>query len=401
MIPPLVPPEQYILLPGTVSNLVGSFGGLAWRSSKQVLEKYAEGMATGQSYNKTLKASLREVRRLLASQLQTYPPHVATSFHTNATEALIRVVECVEPRIEDQHTIIVPKGAYRSLTLVAKSLCARSGAQLLTPAGTTEAIVSAISPQCRLIILEHFDTSRCEMLDLAKIAAAAHPVGARILVDVSQTVGLFPVDYQTFDAAFATVYKGLGGISNGSSPLWLNTGRWRPEEVQPIYMGRNSAQPEVGQAIQLKPDIGDRLQPGGLPWLNILLLLDALRNMQELGLKPQKIAEHIRGLEDVILRELKDLSTQSPQLDLKTAPPEDSQRRGPHITIRMSRDRAEEVYEQLVAKWIFTSFDEWGLRLSPRPHNGEEDICLAIRALGEALIELEYNRLDPSWYPLQ
>ncbi len=401
MIPPLVPPERYILHPDTVSNLVGSFGGLAWKSATEVVKKYAEGLAIGQAYNKALQAALREVRRRLASQLQAYPPNVATSFHTNATEALIRVVECVEPRIEDQHTIIVPDGAYSSLTLVAMSLRERSGAQLLNPAGTTEAIVSAIGPQCRLIILEHFDTSRCEMLDLAQIAAAAHPVGARILVDVSQTVGLFPIDYQDFDAAFATVYKGLGGLSNGSSPLWLNTGRWRPEEVQPIYMGRNSAQPKVGQNIQLKPDIGDRLQPGGLPWLNILLLLDALRNMQELGLEPQEIAKHILGLEDVILRELKVLNTESPQLDLKIAPPENSQRRGPHITIRMARDRAEEVYEQLAAKGIFTSFDEWGLRLSPRLHNGEEDTCLAIKALGEALIELEYNRLDPSWYPVR
>jgi selenocysteine lyase/cysteine desulfurase len=401
MIDPLVPPERYILPPGTESNLVGSFGGLAWKSSTQVLEKYAEGLATGQAYNKTLKAARLEVLRRLASQVQAYPPQVATSFHTNATEALIRVVECVEPRIEDQHTIIVPDGAYSSLTLVAMSLRERSGAQLLNPAGTTEDIVSAISPQCRLIIIEHFDTSRCEMLDIAQIAAAAHSVGARILVDVSQTVGLFPVNYQNFDAAFATVYKGLGGLSNGSSPLWLNTSRWRPDEVQPIYMGRNSAQPKVGQGIQLKPDIGDRLQPGGLPWLNILLLLDALRNMQDLGLEPQNIAEHILALEDVMLSELKALSTQSPQLDLKIAPPENSQGKGPHITVRMARDRAEEVYEQLVEKGIFTSFDEWGLRLSPRPHNGEEDVRRAVEALGEALIELEYSRLDPSWYPVR
>ncbi len=405
MIPisPLVPPERYIVQPETVSNLVGSFGGLAWKSSIQVVERYAEGLAAGQAYNKTLRAALREAQRLLASQLQAYPSNVATAFFTNATEALIRAVACTEPRIEDQHTILVPEGAYRSLTRVALALRERSGAQLLNPAGTTEAIISAIGPQCGLIILEHFNTSRCEMLDLAKIAAAAHPVGARILVDVSQTVGLFPLDYRNFDAAFATAHKGLGGISNGSSPLWLNTSRWSPEEVQPIiyYMDRNSAHPKVGQDIQLKPDIGDRLQPGGLPWLNILLLLDALRNMQELRLEPQKIAQHILNLEDVILRELEALNERSPQLDLKIAPPKGSPRRGPHITIRMARERAEEVYDQLVEKGVYTSFDEWGLRLSPRPHNGEEDVRRAIRALEEALIELEYNRLDPSWYPVR
>jgi selenocysteine lyase/cysteine desulfurase len=269
--------------------------------------------------------------------------------------------------------------------------------QLRQPEGTTDAVIKAIDEQTRLIIIEEFDTRSCEMLDLARIADVAHTVGARLVVDASQLIGIFPLDFRHFDVAVATAYKGLNGASNGCTPIILNRSRWQPGSIQPSYAGRNSVQVESEEDFLFKDDPGARLQPGGLNWLGIFLLLDSLRNMQSLHLKPEDIAQHILALTTEIVLALKDLARTNDRLALNIIAGRNPLLRGPHVTVKMARDHANLVCKLLADRKIYLSYDSTGLRLGPRVHNGSTDVERAAEQLGAVLLELGYDPLDPTW----
>jgi selenocysteine lyase/cysteine desulfurase len=224
MIRPLVPIKELLIPPNTLSDLSGPFGGVAWKTVPRVTKQYCLDAARGQSretHDKFLRIE-GELHSLLSAQVCGTPQEVAVAYLSNASVALIEILRCsIQKRTGPRHTIIVPHSAYSSLVTVGESMRALCGARLLRP--TTAGIIDAIDEHTRVVIIESFDTRRCTMLDLKKIAATLRERApeARLFVDISQTVGIFPTDLQSFDAAVMTPYKGLGGASNGAAPLLL------------------------------------------------------------------------------------------------------------------------------------------------------------------------------------
>jgi selenocysteine lyase/cysteine desulfurase len=397
MIHPLVAPDRFIMPPNTISHLAGPLGGLPWKTAKQAFEQYCLTLASGTRIEEVFAQAEEEIRPLLARQVAGTPQDVSIAFALNVTEALIKLLDCIETFLDPHDNVITPSTAYPSLRLLTKSLRKRRGMQLRQPEGTTDAVIAAIDERTRLIIIEEFDTRSCEMLDLARIADVAHAVGARLVVDASQLIGIFPLDFRHFDAAVATAYKGLNGASNGCTPIFLNRARWQPGTIQPSYAGRNSVQVESEEDFLFKDDPGARLQPGGLNWLGIFLLLDSLRNMQRLHLELEDIAQHILGLTTEIVLALKELARANDQLTLNIIAGKNPLLRGPHVTIKMLRERAKLVCKRLEDRNIYLSYDSTGLRLGPRVHNSSTDVERAVEQLGEVLLELGYNPLDPTW----
>lgn len=397
MINPLVDPDRFIMQPDTVSYLAGPLGGLLWKTAHEALDQYGLTTASGTRIEEVFKKKEEEIHPLLARQVGGTPEEVSIAFALNVTEALIKLLDSIEAPLSTRHNIVTPNSAYRSLRLLAKSVRQRRGTQLRQPEGTTDAVINAIDEQTRLIIIEEFDTRRCEMLDLARIADAAHAVGARLVVDASQLIGIFPLDFHHFDVAVTTGYKGLHGASNGCTPIFLNRDRWQPGAIQPSYAGRNSIQAESKEGFLFKDDPGARLQPGGLNWLGIFLLIDSLRNMQKLRLEPEDTAQHVLALTSEIVLALKDLGRTNDRLTLNVIASGNPLLRGPHVTVKMPRDRAKLVCKLLEDRKVFLSCDDTGLRLGPRVHNGSADVEQAIEQLGGVLLELGYDPLDPAW----
>ncbi|GHO93624.1 hypothetical protein KSF_036720 [Reticulibacter mediterranei] len=397
MINSLVAPDRFIMPPNTVSYLAGPLGGLAWKTANEAAKQYFLTLASGTRIEEVFAQVEEEIYPLLARQVAGTPKDVSIAFALNVTEALIKLLDCIEASLDAQHNIVTPSTAYSSLRLLAKSLRQRRGTQLRQPEGTTDDVIGAIDEQTRLIIIEEFDTQYCEMLDLARIADVARSVGARLVVDASQLIGIFPLDFHHFDVAVSTAYKGLLGASNGCTPIFLNRARWQPGAIRPSYAGRNSIQMESEESFLFKDDPGARLQPGGLNWLGIFLLLDSLRNMQELRLELEDIAQHVLALTTEIVLALKDLARTNDQLTLDIIAGKNPLLRGPHATIRMQRASAKLVCERLAERGIYLSYDSTGLRLGPRIHNSSTDVERAVKHLGEVLLELSYNPLDPTW----
>ncbi|HUS16797.1 MAG TPA: aminotransferase class V-fold PLP-dependent enzyme [Chloroflexia bacterium] len=67
------------------------------------------------------------------------------------------------------------------------------------------AVIAALSPRTRLVILSHVTFTTGAILPVQEIAAAAHRLGALVAVDGAQSVGAIPVDVHALDVDFYAV----------------------------------------------------------------------------------------------------------------------------------------------------------------------------------------------------
>jgi L-cysteine/cystine lyase len=97
-------------------------------------------------------------------------------------------------------------------------------------------IADALSPRTRMVVVSHVLWKTGAVLPLADIAAAAHRVGALIVVDGAQSVGAIPVNVRALDVDVYTVsgQKWLCG-PEGTGGLYVR--RERIGELSPTFVG--------------------------------------------------------------------------------------------------------------------------------------------------------------------
>ena len=92
----------------------------------------------------------------------------------------------------------------------------------------------AITPRCRLVAVTHASNVTGAITDLAPIVAAAHAVGARVLVDGAQSVQHGPVDVQGLGVDF---YAFSGHKAFGPTGVGVLWGRAEALEQLPPFLG--------------------------------------------------------------------------------------------------------------------------------------------------------------------
>jgi isopenicillin-N epimerase len=99
--------------------------------------------------------------------------------------------------------VAITDWAYGAVTLAAAAVCERSGATLRTvqveypvhDAGdVVAAIVRALTPRTKLVIVDHITARTALVLPVADIAAACHAHGVPVLVDGAHAPGSRPLD---------------------------------------------------------------------------------------------------------------------------------------------------------------------------------------------------------------
>jgi kynureninase len=126
--------------------------------------------------------------------------------------------------------VVATRGEFDSLDVILREYTRRGriALTLVEPEAdgrfATAAILRAIEPGADLVVVSQviFTTGQ-RLADLTGIVAAAHAVGARIMVDTYHSLGVFPVDLAALDADFAVggSYKYLRG-GTGACFLYLH-----------------------------------------------------------------------------------------------------------------------------------------------------------------------------------
>jgi selenocysteine lyase/cysteine desulfurase len=216
-------------LPKGVTNLDNGNTGPAPRAVMDDLIRqirYAEQLPAtrlGELGRTTLKVVVPRVAAVLGVATE----EIALQY--NATEALDTVLLGVPLRAGDE--VLCSVHDYWAMLDALEQRRARDGIVLrmihpLTPAASLAELAqlyeAEITPRTRLVLLTHASNLTGQLYPVKRIAAAAHKVGAEVVVDAAQTFALFPHTIADLDCDYygASLHKWLLAPI-GSGVLWV------------------------------------------------------------------------------------------------------------------------------------------------------------------------------------
>ena len=242
----------------------------------------------------------------------------------------------------------------------------------------TERLLDAIDEETLLVAVSHVLFRSSFINDAKAIVEKAHRVGAKVILDVFQSLGTVPVDVQELNVDFA-----CGGVLK-----WLCGG------------------PGVGY-LYVRPDLGHKLEPTFTGW-------SAHENSFEFAVGPIRYTEppyrflngtpHVPALEaclpgvniinEVGVKRIREKSQRQTSLLISLADqhgwrvntPRDPELRGGTVSIDMPD--SQEVSRELLRRKIMIDWrPKAGVRMAPHFYNTDDEIHFAIDVVEEILKE--------------
>ncbi|MCC6833728.1 MAG: aminotransferase class V-fold PLP-dependent enzyme [Cytophagales bacterium] len=238
-----------------------------------------------------------------------------------------------------------------------------------------EHLLSAIDSNTKLVALGHVHWADGTKFNLKAIRARTHEVGARMVIDGTQSVGALPFSVKEIqpDALICAGYKWLmGPYSIGMAYYGEKFDNGKP--VEENWINRLNSE-NFSELVNYQPDY----QPGALRYevgehsnfILVPMMLQALKQINQW--KPKAIQEYCKTI------------TQKPIALLREAGfwIEDEAYRGYHLFgIRLPEGMdMETVKKQVVKNKISVSFRGNAIRVSPHVYNTEKDIMKLVKAL--------------------
>lgn len=213
-----------------------------------------------------------------------------------------------------------------------------------------ERLYEAIDEQTFLVVLTHVHYRTAEMFDLAAMTARVHSVGARIVWDLSHSVGAVPVDLCSASADFAVgcTYKYLNG--GPGSPGFLYVRSELQESLQPVICAWLGDARPFDFLDEYRPARGiDRHRAGTPPVLAFAALDGALDAFDDVDLGA--IRKKSIQLADIFINLVERLPGGAA---LTLASPRDSSCRGSHVSF--AHDNGYELMQRLIARGVIGDF---------------------------------------------
>ena len=133
------------------------------------------------------------------------------AFVANATTAVNSVLRSFELQPGDE--ILVTDHGYNACNNVAAECARRSGAKVITariplpiagPEQAVNAIVAAVTPRTRLVLVDHVTSPTALVLPVAEIVRELEPRGIAVFVDGAHAPGMLPLDLRALRPSFYT-----------------------------------------------------------------------------------------------------------------------------------------------------------------------------------------------------
>lgn len=175
------------------------------------LERYLVDKSDGDAGRVRAEAELTRCRELVAGLLGGAPESVA--FLGNSSDALHRLVSGLEYRPGDN--VVTSELEFPSGVLSLLALRARGVEVRVVPApdwlvGTAD-LITAIDSRTRLVVASHVSYLSGARVDPAALREATQKVGAVLVLDATQSLGVLRVNADDADAIVASSYKWMLG----------------------------------------------------------------------------------------------------------------------------------------------------------------------------------------------
>jgi kynureninase len=244
---------------------------------------------------------------------------------------------------------------------------------------TVDAVATAVGPNTSAVILSHVAYRSGYIADAAGVTSVAHDAGALVVLDLCHSVGVVPVELDTWgvDLAVGCTYKYLNGGPGAPAFAYVRASL-QGELRQPIQGWIGSATPfEMGQGYLPAPGIRGFLS-GTPPIVGMLAMQDMIELIERVGLSAVR-AKSVALTTFAIERSDELL----PGAALAT--PRDPALRGSHITL--DHPRFAELVPRLWARGVIPDFRRpSGLRLGLSPlSTGFAEVEAGIQAIADEL----------------
>jgi kynureninase len=285
-------------------------------------------------------------------------------------------------------TIVMTALDFPSVRYVYDELAARLGARIVVVPSddgigvSEERLIEAIDERTRLVAISHVLFRSAYVLDVARIAAHTHAMGALLSLDAYHSVGVLPVDVHALGADFLTggVLKWLCGGPGGCF-LWV-----RPEvgaTIAPALTGWQAHRHPF--AFEPEMDYAD----AAWRWLGGTPVIPALFAATE----GPRILRAV-GLDAVRAKSVRQTSRLIELADARGYPvtaPRDPARRGG--TVAFDVPHAREVALALLASDVVVDYRPGaGIRVAPHFYTSDEELEAAVALIDDILAHERWRR---------
>lgn len=302
-------------------------------------------------------------------------PHevlVADSTSVNLFKLLVAA-----SRLSDRKMLLSESGNFHTDLHIAAGVAELTGLTLdIAPRAAVERRIGA---DTNLVLLTHVHYKTAERFDMAAVSARAHAAGARILWDLSHSVGAVPLHLSAdgVELAVGCGYKYLNG--GPGAPAFLYVAESLQERLaSPLTGWMGHARPfAFTDDYQPAPGI-DRFLAGTPPILGLAALDSGLDAFE--GVTMERLWSKSRALFDVFYALMEQ---RCPSLACIT--PRGEEQRGSHISF--AHEHAFEICQALIAAGVIGDFrapDVVRFGLTPL-YLGFEDIWRAVDILASIL----------------
>ena len=302
---------------------------------------------------------------------------------SSATELLCSLAWAISP--PNGSNVISSRVAFPSTVYPWARVCESNGAEIRLADHDDNlytdpnAILSLIDEKTSVVTISHVEFSNGQRYDLAKLSEAAHSVGALLVVDATQSMGMVPIDaYSTkADAIVSSGYKWLRGTYGAAvgfiSPSVVS-------ELNPGLMGfRSNADLWDLRADRLVlPEDASRFDYTTIHFGAALGLAAAIDELVGIGM--EEVWRHDLELVDSLVKGIGGMG-------VEIASPMKEGERSAIVSLRLpSGTSSEAVAHRLQSDYSILVTSRSGLlRVSPHIDNSLEDIDSLVSALGEIL----------------
>jgi kynureninase len=291
-------------------------------------------------------------------------PAGSTVMHQNVAVAEAIVLSCFRPIDPARNRVVYEAGNFPSVRYLYQ---AQPELEVVVVRDDVE-IVDAIDERTLLVPVTHVLFKTAEIQNVAAIVGRAHELGAHVLLDAYQSVGIVPLDVTELDVDFAvggSVKWLCGGPGNG----WLYVRPDLAEKLEPTFTGWQAHARPFAFEPELEYADGAARFLTGTPNVPALYAATAGYDLiEEIGVERIR-ANSLRQTQLAI--DLVDAA------GFELGSPRDPDRRGGTVTVRTPEFEA--VHRELAERQILCDFrPDAGLRLGPHYYNTDDELRHAV-----------------------
>jgi kynureninase len=288
----------------------------------------------------------------------------------------------------NRHRIVTEVGNFPTNNYVLQGLATLVSGAVEIVSVPRDQIAAAIDNSTFLVALTHVHYKTAELFDLKAMTAAAHARGARIVWDLSHSVGALGIGLSAADADFAVgcTYKYLNG--GPGSPAFLYVRRDLQDAHQPGIAAWMGHQAPFEFTEEFNPASGMARFRGGTPSMISFASLQGSLEVWE-GVALEDVRRKSIALSELFIRLIEEL----PGGELTVASPREADRRGSHVALRHSQ--GYELMQTLIDRGVIGDFRAPDIvRFAFTPlYLRYADVFEAVNIIGEALKTLNRSAI--------